>query len=860
MPASFPRFAAIVRLCLLAAGGAALLVASAAQGAEPAGVDFANDVLPLFQAKCVQCHGAAKHESGLRLDHRESAWKGGDSGPAIVPGKSGESELLSRVASDDEFTRMPPVDEGDPLTPEQIAIVRRWIDAGAEWPDAVAGSLRIQSDHWAYQPVRRPEPPAVKRADWPRNDIDRFVLAKLEAAEIAPSPAADRYTLIKRLSYDLIGLPPTPAEVDAFVNDESPDAYEQLVDRLLASQHFGERWGRHWLDKARYADSDGYEKDNARPTAWRYRDWVIDAINRDLPFDRFTVEQLAGDLLPDAGPMEQLATAFHRQTLTNSEGGVDQEQFRHEALFDRVATTGTVWLGLTIGCAQCHSHKYDAITHTEYYRFLAFFNNGDETTLPIAISEEAAARYDREHPLWQSELKELEARLASLRAEWAERVPEWEERVRAELAEAAEAEKDKVVPAEIAKIFAVELRSRTDAQRNSLVDHLARDDQDYQQARAALDRHKKQPPAEGYHKVAVLAQRPSPRKSHVLRRGDFLQPAEEVPPDVLQVLHEFQPRAPDKMPDRLDLARWIVAADNPLTPRVAVNHVWANLFGEGLVPTLNDFGVRGERPTHPELLDWLAAEFRRLGWGRKQLIRTIVTSATYRQSSRHRPELAERDPLNRLLHRQNRFRVEAEIVRDLYLAASGLLSPKVGGPSVFPPMPADVAALSYANNFKWTTSEGEDRYRRGMYTFFKRTAPHPALMTFDCPDANTTNVKRDRSNTPLQALSTLNNETFIEAAQALARRVLTAEGSTTDAERLALAFRLCATRPPDEYEAQRLNDLLEINRGYYQEHADDAKKLAGDEYRLDDVGVEESAAWTATSRIVLNLDEVITRE
>ncbi|MEX0715029.1 MAG: PSD1 and planctomycete cytochrome C domain-containing protein [Planctomycetaceae bacterium] len=876
--------AATMLLAAAANDGASTKAESSATAPGPAAgnreadaIDFAARVRPIFQAKCVRCHGDQKQEGGVRFDHRDSAFQGGDSGPVIVAGKSGESLLIERVAAEDEFTRMPPDGEGDPLTKEEIALVRRWIDEGANWPDAVAGSQAVRSDHWAYQPIRRPPLPAVKNADWPRNDIDRFVLARLEAERIAPSPAADRHTLIKRLHYDLLGLPPTPAEVDAFVNDPAPDAYETLVDRLLASPHFGERWGRHWLDKARYADSDGYEKDNPRPTAWRYRDWVIEAINDDMPFDRFTVEQLAGDLLPDARAQEKLATAFHRQTLTNTEGGVDQEEFRHEALFDRVSTTSTVWLGLTVACAQCHTHKYDAITQTEYYQFFAFFNNADETTMRVPITEEAAARYDRELPIWEARLKELEGRLDELRGEYEKRRPAWEEQVKAKLAAAKESDesatddqandgndkdaekKDEIVPEAIAKILVVEPRARTDAQKNALLDHLARDDEPYQETRAASEEHKKQRPKDGFQPVAIIAQRSSPRTSRLLRRGDFLQPAEEVQPGVPQVLHELRPRDPQKMLDRLDLANWLIDEKNPLTPRVAVNHVWANLFGKGLVPTMNDFGVRGEAPTHPELLDWLADEFRRLGWSRKQFIRTIVVSATYRQSSAHRAELSERDPTNRLLHRQNRFRVEAEIVRDVYLAASGLLSKKIGGPSVFPPMPPDVAALSYANNFKWNTSKGEDRYRRGMYTFFKRTAPHPALMTFDCPDANTTKVERDRSNTPLQALTTLNNEVFLEAAQSLARRVLNAEGATSDADRLTLAFRLCTSRPPDDYELQRLTDLLEIHRAHYREHPDDAKKLAR-EQKSQDFGTEEMAAWTATARILLNLDEVITRE
>ncbi|MBC8876968.1 MAG: DUF1553 domain-containing protein, partial [Planctomycetes bacterium] len=515
------------------------------------------------------------------------------------------------------------------------------------------------------------------------------------------------------------------------------------------SPHFGERWGRHWLDKARYADSDGYEKDRPRPNAWRYRDWVIEALNRDMAFDQFSIEQIAGDLLPNSSPIERLATAFNRQTLTNTEGGVDQEEFRVLAIKDRINTLGTVWLGLTVGCADCHSHKYDPITQREYYQLFAFFNNADEINTELPNSDKP---------------------------------------------------------------------------------------------------------------VRVIGQRTSnPRKSHVLRRGDFLQPAAEVEPAALELLHPLSARNREGAPDRLDLAEWLVDPANPLTPRVVVNHIWTHLFGWGLVTTVSDFGVRGAPPTHPRLLDWLATELIERGWSRKSMIKLIVSSATYRQSSRHRPDLANTDSLNNLLARQNRFRVDAEIVRDLYLAASGLLTQKIGGPSVYPPMPADVAELSYANNFKWTTSKGDNRYRRGMYTFFKRTSPHPNLIAFDCPDANTTNVQRWASNTPIQALTTLNNEVFVEAAQAMARRVLTAAAVSTDADRITYAFRLCVARAPSEADRNRFVRLLLKARAWYGERPEPARELVG-RYQPDGVTPVEAAAWVATARILLNMDEFITRE
>lgn len=711
-------------------------------------VDFARDVQPVFAQKCLECHGADKDEGSLRLHSQKTALAELDSGErAIVPGDADTSELLRRISSDDPDARMPP--EGEPLSEEEVALLRRWIEEGAGW-----------NVHWAYRPLVGPQPPAVKNTSWPRNEIDSFVLAKLEQAGIEPSPLADRYTLIKRLYYDLIGLPPTPDEVDAFVDDASPNAYGNLVDRLLMSQHFGERWGRHWLDKARYADSDGYEKDNNRPDAWRYRDWVIDAINADLPFDRFTIQQLAGDLLPDAGPMQRLATAFNRQTLTNTEGGTDQEQWRVAAVMDRTETLGTVWLGLTVGCARCHTHKYDRFTHREYYQLFAFFNNGDETSTDVPISTDAA------------ENKEQSA---------------------------------------------------------------------------------------GTIKVRVIAQRTeNPRKTHILRRGEFKQPLDEVQTLGPTALPPVTLRDQQNMGDRLDLARWLVGGHNPLVPRVAVNQMWKHLFGKGLVRTMNDFGVRGDPPTHPQLLDYLAKDFARRGWSRKAMIKQIVMSSTYRQSSRHRPEFNEIDPVNRLLYRQNRFRVEAEIMRDVTLAVSGLLSAKVGGPSVFPPIPKSVTDLTYNSSFKWKTSTGDDRYRRGMYTYFKRTAPHPNLITFDCPDSNVTNVERDSSNTPIGALVTMNNEVYVEAAQVLVRRVLT-EITADDTERLRYALRTCIARPPTDYELQRFTELLNVSRDWYESNEDAAQKIVG---KNGASGVEamENAAWIATLRMVLNLDEFIMRQ
>jgi hypothetical protein len=1040
-------------------------------------IDFAKDVRPLLEKHCWKCHGAEKQESGLRLDSRAALLKGGDLGQVIAAEDSERSKLIALVAGTDPQTVMPP--DGPQLKPQEVGILRAWIDQSCVWPDDGSPKKEEKNTHWAYQPIRRVAPPTVKKSDWGRNPIDQFVLAELEKRGIAPSPEADRFTLIRRLNLDLLGLPPTVEEVDAFVNDSRPNAYEELVDRLLKSPHFGERWGRHWLDMARYADSDGYEKDNARPDAYRWRDWVIDAINNDKPFDQFTIEQIAGDLLPNATAMQRLATAFHRQTLTNTEGGTDKEQWRVEACFDRTETTGAVWLGLTVGCARCHSHKYDAISQREYYQLFAAYNNGDEETTVVPKSPEEVAAYAKAKAAHDAEIADVTAKLRAEQARLGDAFAAWEAKTQVALAEStakplklhtlddlkvesdgnvkfatqkdgsflatgpnpatatytttgkttvagvtalrldvlpdnslpakgpgrvahgnfvlnemvvevaptadfANARKlefagakadfeqaDKpwraagvidgndetgwaiapqfgkehwavfslnrdslgsasvtdsasgkstdaaanallkesrfnepvflriqlrqlygqqhtigrfklslqtgiepsiTLPESIQKLLAIKSDQRSAEQKQQLLDYYSSLDAATKNLVKQLDHLKKKDPPKPELTVRVVLQRAKdPRKTFVFRRGEFLEPLteQEVVPAGFSTLPQMKPRDEKAvMADRLDLARWLVSPDNPLTPRVTVNHLWRQLFGRGIVATVNDFGVRGEKPSHPELLDWLAAAFRegekgrgdegeKTPWSRKTLIKLIVTSATYRQSSRHRLELLEVDPQNTLLARQNRLRVEAEIVRDLSLDVAGVLSKKIGGPSVYPALPPGITDLSYAGNFKWPTSTGDDRNRRGMYTFFKRTAPHPNLTTFDCPDANLTCVERRASNTPLQALVTLNNETFLEASQAFAKRLLSQPGD--DPARLTQAFRLCVARVPNDRERQQLADLLMVNREFYRTHQDDAKKLVGNT-AVSGSSPDETAAWIATARILLNLDEFITRE
>ena len=750
-------------------------------------VDFERDVKPLLTAHCAKCHNADKPRGGVRLDHRAAVIEGGNTGLIVTVGKSADSRLIAVVAGQDDDVNMPPA--GPPLTAAQVGILRAWIDQGLKMP-ATKTDGRTQSDHWAFQPVVRPAVPADAR-----HPVDAFVLAQLKAEGVAPSPPADKPTLLRRVSVDLTGLPPSPGELDAFLSDDSPDAYETVVDRLLQSPHYGEKWGRHWLDAARYADSDGYEKDSARPFAWRFRDWVIHALNVDKPFDEFTVEQLAGDLLPDATIDQKIATGFHRQTLTNREGGVDQEEFRVAAVVDRVATTGTVWLGLTVGCAQCHDHKFDPISHREFYRLFAFFNRDREADIAAPLPNESA-KAEAHRAAWEAKRKQLSAAVDSAKAE---------------------------------NLPKNELANRG----KTLAAHLKR--------------------APKVPQAMTLSLGPA-KPTHVMIRGDFLRPGVTVTPGTPAVLPAAG-LAEDGT--RLDLAKWLVGSDNPLTSRVLVNWVWQKYFGRGIVPTLNDFGTQGEPPSHPKLLDWLAAEFRDpagMNWSLKELHRLIVTSATYRQSSAARPELADRDPLNAMLARQARLRLPAELVRDSALAVSGLLTRTVGGPSVRPPQPDGVSALTYANAAKWVESTGPDRYRRGLYIWFQRTSPYPMLMMFDSPDANVCVVRRERSNTPLQALTLLNDTVFVEAAQALAGRVVAVDES----ERVDLAVRLCLARHPTPAERDRLLELFAEMRALAAADPTGAKKLAGP--TADGVSPVDAAAWVAVCRTIMNLDEFVTRE
>jgi hypothetical protein len=809
------------------------------------GVEFNRQIRPILARHCFACHGPDENErqAGLRLDVRDEALSPLESGQrAIVPKGAADSELIRRVTASDADQRMPPADAGPPLTPEQVELLRRWIDEGANY-----------AAHWSFVKPRKGDLPQVRRQAWPQRPLDHFVLARLEAAGLAPSPDADRYQLIRRLSFDLRGLPPSPAEIDAFVADTSDTAYEKLVDRYLADPAYGERWARVWLDLARYADSRGYGSDPLRPHIWRYRDWVIDAFNRNLPFDEFTIEQLAGDLLPEPTHEQLMATAFHRNTMTNTEGGTDDEEFRVAAIKDRVDTTMQVWMGLTMGCAKCHNHKYEPISQAEYYQLFAFFNQsadadrGDESPTiesPTPEMIELAARLD-------PQIAEAKQRLAAAPLEPDEQT-EWETQQKDATPEAR-----KKVPKDVQAILDVAVEMRTDEQQAKLASYFRTVAPSLKKLRDELAGLEKQRPK--FPQLPVMQELPADKRrtTHIMVKGNFLDLGQAVEPALPAALHPYQGGSPR---NRLDVARWLVAKDNPLTARVAVNRFWSQLFGQGIVETEEDFGTQGTPPSHPQLLDWLAVEFMQDGWNIKNLLKRIVTSATYRQSSRVTPELLEKDPRNRLYSRGPRFRLEAEMVRDQALALSGLLSRKVGGPSVFPPQPPNLWQAAFNGERTWATSSGEDRYRRGLYTFWRRTVPYPSMATFDAPSRETCSVRRSRTNTPLQALVTLNDPVFVEAAQALARRVVD-EGGPTPEDRARFALELCLCRPADARQVERLVALYRQQLQHYRDNREAATPIATDPLGPAPAGsdIAELAAWTVSANVLLNLDSVLTK-
>jgi len=792
------------------------------------------DAPQLLKTNCQPCHNEASKASGLSVTSREALLTGGNRGPAIQPGKAAESILVQAVEQSGAL-KMPP---GRKLPEEQIATLRTWIAGGAPWSgDAVpspsaAAARRRGADWWAFQPVKRVDAPAVKQAGWVRNPIDNFILARLEKENLKPSPEANRETLLRRVSLDLNGLLPTPQEIRDFVADTRPDAYERVVDRLLASPHYGERWGRHWLDVARYADSDGYTIDAPRQM-WKYRDWVLNALNRDMPFDQFTIEQLAGDMLPNPTTDQLIATGFHRNTASNFEGGIDFEQYRVEAVVDRVSTTGGAFLGLTVGCARCHDHKFDPISQKEFYQLFAFFNNVDE------VASEAE-RYDFNRPILTVPTPEELARKKAFDSQWSA----------------------------ISKELITYVRELAARPHNPGDPDPSKDPELIERVQNLRELRKREPK---FTTTLVMRELPTPRESYIHLGGEFTRKGITVKPGVPAVL----PPLPPDANTRLDFAKWLVRDDNPLTARVTVNRIWQEYFGKGIVESENDFGAQGSKPSHPELLDWLASEFMRQKWSQKAIHRLIVTSAAYRQSSKQRPELEEVDPYNKLLARQNRLRLDAEIIRDSALSASGLLTDQVGGPSVYPPIPEGAMSVTQVAG-AWPVATGPDRYRRGVYTFFRRSAAFPGLMVFDAPDANSTCTRRVRSNTPLQALATLNDEAFTELAEGLAARVIK-EAPEDNTERIRYAYRLAMGRAPRADEEQRIARFLARQTEEYATNPSRAIELIykGGKFSPEGVPVNPppaklaamlpkdlplEAAWTGVARVLFNLDDFLTRD
>jgi mono/diheme cytochrome c family protein len=1068
------------------------------QARDSSKVDFSREISPILANTCLLCHGpdAKARKADLRLDTREGAIALHDGKAAIVPGKPDQSELLRRITTTDRDDLMPPAKSGKKLTKDQIGLLRRWIEQGAPY-----------AKHWAFVKPERPVVPDVK-SPWIRSEIDRFILARLQKEGLKPSVEADRYALVRRLSLDLTGLPPTIEETDAFANDKDPAAYGKLVDRLLDSPAYGERWGRVWLDLARYADSQGYAEDRPR-VIWAYRDWVIKALNANLPFDQFTIEQIAGDLLPNPTEAQLQATGFHRNTLTNTEGGTDDEEFRNFAVIDRVNTTMAVWMGLTFNCAQCHDHKYDPFTQEEFFRLFAFFNQtedndqaDDRPFLSIFTDEQKKQKKD-----WEDEIAKLQSMLERSTPELEEARRKWEAAlaqpvawralkliahepgslsedgyavgagkstalgaetdlatiaalrvetpaqppfaatrlVLSTTAADAKAPKARIVRVELpgkqrylhlaeVQVFsggenvalkgkakqsttdfggdaarAIDGNTNGDYNANS-VSHTSSEDNPWWEvnlgkmlpvdrvvlwnrtdggdaiesrmkvykvvllddARKPVEERKsdgypnpkaehafdgvreivlkasgsvylpekpivvakgtafqikvdhagpgrfrisatddlrargaaeipgeiqallKRPEAErskdeaakvaAYHRsiapelapgrdrlAAVRkqleAQKPavtSPiqrdlaenrrRKTAIQIRGNFLVKGKEVTEGVPGPLHPFPENEPK---NRLGFARWLVHPENPLTARIVANRYWEQLFGTGLMSTSEDWGVRGEMPSHPELLDWLAVELLSRKWDLKSFIRLIVTSAVYRQSSLVTPELIARDPSNRLLARGPRFRLSAEAVRDQALASSGLLSHKMFGPSVYPPQPKSGLSAAFSNSTDWEPSKGEDRWRRGLYTFWRRSVPYPSMATFDAPDSFVCTVKRIPTNTPLQALVTMNDPVYVECCQALARKVV-AQGGTSAKERAIYAFRSCLARPPREAELASLVALFEKSRARYASDAKKALAMATEPLGPAPQGadVAELAAWTVVGNVLINLDEM----
>ncbi len=761
-----------------------LLAANVALPADapPAGpVDFNRDVRPILSNNCFQCHGPDEktRKADLRLDTADGAKT------AITPGKPDQSELIVRLTAAHDEGLMPPAKTGKKLTAREIEVLKQWVKDGAKF-----------SAHWAYIRPQRAEIPKTKFQT--ANAVDNFVFTRLEAEKLAPSAEADRYALARRVALDLTGLPPTADEVTAFVADTSANAYEKYVDRMLSKPAFGEHWARLWLDLARYADSAGYADDPQR-TIWKYRDYVIESFNANKRFDRFTIEQIAGDLLPNPTTEQLVATAFHRNTMTNSEGGTSDEEFRNVAVVDRVNTTFLVWMGTSMACAQCHTHKYDPLTQKEYFQAFAFFNNTADADRP----DESPTL-----PFWTPELtakkEKLEKEVADLEASLKGKKPD---EMKPERDKLAALKKDLAAVKPLTTVPV--MKELTGAQR---------------------------------------------RKTRLQYRGNFMDLGDEVTEGTPAAFHAFPKDAPKT---RLQFARWLVSGENPLTARVIANRFWEQIFGTGIVRTSEEFGIQGELPSHPELLDFLALDLQ-ADWDVKRFLKLLVMSNAYRQSAKVTRELFDRDPENRLLARGPRVRLTAEMVRDQALAAAGLLSPKMLGPSVRPHQPNLGVNAAFGGSIDWQTSAGEDKYRRGIYTQWRRSNPYPSMSTFDAPNRDTCVVRRARTNTPLQALVLMNDPVYTEAAQALARRVIE-KGGVTTAKKAAFAVQACLIRPATEAEVARLVKLYDEAKQKFEKDAPKATQFATNPLGPLPKGVDaaDAAAWTVVANVILNLDEML---
>ena len=869
----------------------ALAIPLSAHAAEK--ISFNRDIRPILSENCFYCHGpdAQKQKAELRLDLRDAALKGGESGKAAIqPGKPAESEVIKHILSTDPDEHMPPKKSGKTLKPQEIELLKQWIAEGAEY-----------QGHWAFLKPERPSVPEIRNpksepsearqtaAGSPqgsaayqiRNPIDAFVYARLEKEKLAPTPEASRETLIRRASLDLTGIPPTPEEVDAFLNDRAPNAYEKVVDRLLASPRYGERMAAQWLDFARYADSNGFQEDSSRQM-FSWRDWVIGAFNRNMPFDQFTIEQLAGDMLPNAATDQIVATGFNRNHRLNGEGGRIVEEWFVETVIDRVETTGQTWMALTLGCARCHDHKYDPVSQKEFYQLYAFFNSNEESgvleprnrgnTMPlinVPTQEQTAQLAKLEKEISDAESRKIEAtkELPKLQSVWEETqlaaIKKAEEAAALQLpAETKPKAATKLSESAILALKA-ETAKRTDAQKAELT-KIFNDTNDtpVKQAEKTIAAKKKE--RDGIKSNApttmVMKEIAQPRAAVILRRGEYDKKGDPVERGLPAALPPMPAGAPM---NRLGFAQWLVSGEHPLTARVWVNRAWEQFFGTGLVKTSENFGSQAEWPSHPELLDWLATEFVRLKWDMKAMQKTIVMSATYRQSARSTPTLIERDPDNRLLARGPRFRLTGEALRDQALAVSGLLVEKVGGPSVKPYMPPAVwdETSVYGDMRGYKSDTGEGLYRRSLYTIWKRTAAPPSMLIFDSATREICTVKRSRTNTPLQALSLLNEITYVEAARKLAERML-AEGGATAEERIAWGFRRATSRRPDPTELKVLTSGVEQRLVQFRQNTESAKQLLafGESKPLATLDPAELAAYSVAANVILNLDEVITRE